>query len=417
MNVKDIGYTSELRLFVEDICSDLSLFKHVVEVRDQEGGCRIDREFHLGVMSSYADIRVSPAGAPHYFIEVKFGYSRERLLETLRRKYAGDSEEIRSASTLILVVDKGNIRKWNKVESKIREFINPCLKLDVWDETALQGHIKRQFGINIGEITDQELLDVRERIENAMGFHAFGGEKLKEYENSPLRSELLWLLGPVTLRYLREAGRVEPRNVIPPGRYQRVAVLMADLSSFSSFVRDTPEPDITRECLTSFCSKARYQIVNSGGMLYQFVGDAVLGFFGIPESSPNSVEKCLEAGKAILDIGDSISDSWQRQIDRIQPSHGAHIGLTIGDIELQSLRPFSRTRIGAFGDAINMSARLSSAVGGGEIAVSNSFYNKLSQPGRNGFVALNPVDGRNVGRIKAWKLDWSDRYGGFGETT
>ena len=249
------------------------------------------------------------------------------------------------------------------------------------------------------------------------GFMHLGAKKQAKYVNSPLQSELLWLLGPVTLKRLRKSGRGKPRDVVPPGRYQRVAVLMADLSSFSSFVRDTPDPEITRECLTAFCSKARCQIVNSGGMLYQFVGDAVLGFFGIPESCPTSVGKCMEAAKAILDIGDSVSDNWQRHIDRIQPSHGAHIGLTIGDIELLSLRPFSRTRIGAFGDAINMSARLSSEVGGGQIAVSNSFYHKLDRPLRRGFVALDPVDARNVGRIKAWKLDCSSRYDGFGKTT
>jgi len=77
--------------------------------------------------------------------------------------------------------------------------------------------------------------------------------------------------------------------MLPPGRYPRVAVLMADLSSFSSFVRDTPDPEITRECLTAFCSKARYQIVNGGGMLYQYVVDAVPGFFGIPESEPTAI--------------------------------------------------------------------------------------------------------------------------------
>jgi class 3 adenylate cyclase len=117
----------------------------------------------------------------------------------------------------------------------------------------------------------------------------------------------------------REAGRSTSRDILPPGRYQRVAIIMADLSSVPSFVRDTPDPEITRECLTAFCSKSRYQIVNGGGMLYQFVGDAVLGFFGIPESEPEMVTKALQVAKSILDIGASVSDNWQRQIDRVQP--------------------------------------------------------------------------------------------------
>jgi class 3 adenylate cyclase len=57
-----------------------------------------------------------------------------------------------------------------------------------------------------------------------------------------------------------------------------------------------------------------------------------------------------------------------------------------------------------------MSARLSSAVGGGQIAISNSFYHKLAQQDQIDFQALEEVDARNVGRIKAWKLDRSSLY-------
>jgi adenylate cyclase len=45
-------------------------------------------------------------------------------------------------------------------------------------------------------------------------------------------------------------------------------VLLADLCSFSSYVRDTADETIVRESLTAFYSKARYQIINSGGMLF-----------------------------------------------------------------------------------------------------------------------------------------------------
>jgi hypothetical protein len=47
-------------------------------------------------------------------------------------------------------------------------------------------------------------------------------------------------------------------------------VLLADLCSFSSYIRDTGDAEVVRESLTAFYSKARYQIINNGGMLYQF---------------------------------------------------------------------------------------------------------------------------------------------------
>ena len=69
-----------------------------------------------------------------------------------------------------------------------------------------------------------------------------------------------------------------------PGRYRAIIVLLADLCSFSSFVRDAADPDVVLNSLTSFYTKARYQVVNRGGMLSQFVGDEVVAFFGLPGS-------------------------------------------------------------------------------------------------------------------------------------
>ena len=89
---------------------------------------------------------------------------------------------------------------------------------------------------------------------------------------------------------MREPRRLGVRDIGPPGHYRDVVVVLAELCSFSSFVRDTPNAEVIRENLTSFYSRARYQIINSGGMLYQFVGDEVIGIFGLPDHAPGYVE-------------------------------------------------------------------------------------------------------------------------------
>ena len=104
-------------------------------------------------------------------------------------------------------------------------------------------------------------------------------------------------------------------------------------------------------------------------------------------------------------IGDSVSNEWQRQIDRVQTAGGVHIGMTVGDLQVMSLRPFSRTYMGAVGDPINMAARLNTCAGSGEIVVSNTFYQKLDTSDQIGFDELAAVEARNIGKIRAWKLD------------
>ena len=94
-------------------------------------------------------------------------------------------------------------------------------------------------------------------------------------------------------------------------------------------------------------------------MLYQFLGDAVIGLFGLPDHPAGYVDQAFDCARALLMVGESVSNEWQRQLDRIQPVRGSHIGIALWDLELLSLRPFSRTFMGAVGDAINMAARLS----------------------------------------------------------
>jgi adenylate cyclase len=138
----------------------------------------------------------------------------------------------------------------------------------------------------------------------------------------------VWHFGYSRLRQLLEAGGREKSDLLRPGLYRNVAVVNADLTSFSSYVRDTPDEQVVRNCLTSFYSKSRYQIINAGGMLYQFIGDAAIALFGLPDTEIGNEHllRALNCALALIDIGESVSSEWQRQIERVQTGSGVHIG-------------------------------------------------------------------------------------------
>jgi adenylate cyclase len=92
-------------------------------------------------------------------------------------------------------------------------------------------------------------------------------------------------------------------------------------------------------------------------------------------------------------------------LDRIQAVRGSHIGIALGDVQLLSLRPFSRTYMGAIGDAINMAARLSASAEPGQIVVSNLVHRDLCGDMQKMLREARPVEAKNVGKIKAWVYD------------
>ena len=139
-------------------------------------------------------------------------------------------------------------------------------------------------------------------------------------------------------------------------------------------------------------------------MLYQFAGDEVIGLFGIPDQPTGFAEAVLDTARALCRIGESVSQHWQRRIDRVQDAAGVHVGIARGDIRIVSLRPFSRMHIGAIGDCINVASRLLTLAGPSEVVMSNAFHQSLSEPAQARCSESEPVEARNVGRIRSWKL-------------
>jgi adenylate cyclase len=198
------------------------------------------------------------------------------------------------------------------------------------------------------------------------------------------------------------------REILPPGLYRDICVVFADLSSFSSYVRDTHDERVVREALASFYAKSRAQVLNAGGMFYRHLGDGVLVLFGVLESDDDCPSRALLCASGLLDIGESVMCKWQRHIDRVEKAAGCHIGMALGDLHLLSASPFSRTYMGAFGEAINLAERLTSEADPGEIVTSNALHDRLPDRLQDRFECLDAVEAKNIGRVRAWRLGADD---------
>jgi class 3 adenylate cyclase len=363
---------------------------------------KIDREFFLNKPDCFADIRVTPGPAAPFFVEVKFGYENEKLLSRLRCKFSRAPAES-SEKVVVLVLDTHGRSGWPQLERDIRQAINPAFKLELWNEEVLLTLLKDQFGISVRNLDPASLLELRDAIDRAKGSYAFGNDPTGSYIHHPLHAQLIWHLGFWRVKNIREMHNCEPRDILPPGLYRKVVVVVADMCGFSSYVRATEDEQIIRDNLTAFYSRARYQITNSGGLLIQFVGDEVIAVFGIPDASPADGQAAFRTAERLLQIGLSVTAEWQRQINLIQPVKGFHIGINIGDLQMVSLRPFSRTQMGVVGDNINTAARLMSVAGPNEIVISNAFRNCLPSDAQSTFSEMPPVDAKNIGAVRAWK--------------
>jgi class 3 adenylate cyclase len=360
----------------------------------------INQEVDLGIPGAFADIRVMLPNAKPYFVEVKYGYPRETIVAHLGRKYGHESPLAAEASKVILVVDSRSAVDMADIENSLREQLRKGLSLEIWGEERFLSLINESFNLKIDSFESADIIDLRQAMDGVKGRYAFGDS----YVNDPLQAALLWHFGFWRLRQLRESRGLSPREILPPGLYKSAVVLFADLSSFSSYVRDTRDDKIIRHILTTFYSKTRNEVLNRGGIMYQFLGDGAIGLFGVPEPGPRSTRDSLDCARSIIDIGNSVSNEWQRSIDQVQSSGGAHIGMALGDLNVLSQRPFGRAHMAVIGESVNLASRLTNVAGPGEIVVSNALLNAFPEAWHSKFMELEPVEAHNMGRIKAWRL-------------
>lgn len=400
----------ELRLFVEQICCDLFRFLHAAEFAVDHDQIRIEQEIWMGKLGVHADLFVHAPNTAPYFVEVKWRYSIDRIVESLARKFGPTvpPEYLRGARRVVLVCDDALDDDWAGLMARVRPVVRPDLEIEVWNEAHLLRLVREQFGVPTRDLAAHERIALREAIDLAKARHAFGGA---DTTLDALESSLLWHFGFWKLRALMRANGGDRRAILEPGRYERVIAVMADLTAFSAYVRDTRDDRIIRDCLTAFYAKSRTQILSNGGMCYQFLGDAVIGLFGVPDgTTPETFADAMRCAELLVQIGNSVSNEWQRRIDHIQDGRGVHLGMAVGSMNFMSLRPFSRVHMGAIGESINLAARLMHHAASGEVVISNSLYQQLPRELQRGFTDIPAVEARNMGRIKAWRkmLDPAD---------
>ncbi|MBM3621044.1 MAG: adenylate/guanylate cyclase domain-containing protein [Alphaproteobacteria bacterium] len=390
----DLG---EVRLFLEEICGELCRMDHVARDGVAAETIVVRREVSLGRTGAFADLHVAPAGGAPYFVEVKWGYSGRELIERLARKY--DRNPDSEARRLLLVSDLVDDPQWPATLARLRERLSPDLAIEAWGEYALLGRIRAGFALELGGLTGGSLRLIRDAVMRAEWQTAFG-----EAADERMMPTLLWHFSPWTLARLRRERGLGPDDIMRPGTCRDIVVVIADLCAFSSYVRDTRDDALVRLALTSFYSQARQAVLDAGGMMDKFVGDEVIGVFGYPDARHGDAEAALACARRLVDIGESVSDHWQRRIDRMQDANGVHIGIAMGDLNLMRLRAFSSRHYGFIGEAINMAARLMAAAGPSEIVVSNRYHQALGDEAASRFAETPPIDAKNVGRIKAWKF-------------
>jgi class 3 adenylate cyclase len=130
-----------------------------------------------------------------------------------------------------------------------------------------------------------------------------------------------------------------------------------------------------------------------GGVVEKYIGDAILGTFGIPIARPDDAERALRAAAACANWASEWSAAGGLSV---------RAGIETGDLLVDPRALETQQRM-MLGEAINLAARLQQFALPGQIVVGPGCHEATAGVGR--FEAMGPLDLKGLGSIEGWRFD------------
>jgi len=152
------------------------------------------------------------------------------------------------------------------------------------------------------------------------------------------------------------------------GTRNEATVLFTDVRKFTAYL-ENKKPEEVVEDLNEYFAIATQCILEHGGYIDKFIGDAVLGVFGVPIAHRDHAERAVRATVAMQK---EFKERAKQNKNWILANVG--IGINSGVVVAGTLGSQVKMEYTIIGDSVNIASRLNRLAGSGEIIISKSVY-------------------------------------------
>jgi adenylate cyclase len=179
------------------------------------------------------------------------------------------------------------------------------------------------------------------------------------------------LPGGLAEKLRREGGRIgETEELV-------VTVLMSDIRGYSAIAEEA-DPSRLAAQLNTHRAEMNHAVIDAGGTVMQFIGDAVLAVFGAPVPQDDHADRALDSARAMHERQMVVNVRWEQE--GLTP-FGLGIGLSTGPVAAALLGSEERLEYTVVGDTVNLAQRLQDmARPAGRIVLSEATHDALRAP-------------------------------------
>ena len=200
-------------------------------------------------------------------------------------------------------------------------------------------------------------------VENEKAFEelSFKTERLEKISN-----QLAKYLSPQIYKNIFETDT----DKVETYTRKKLTVFFSDIKEFTS-LSDTLDPDLLAEIINEYLSEMTEIALHFGGTIDKFIGDAILIFFGDPETEGTALdaEKCVNMAIAMRKRVGELDEVWKKE-KGITQGLQVRTGISTGYCTVGNFGSVQRVDYTVLGSPVNLAARLEAACGPQEILVS-----------------------------------------------
>ncbi len=168
-----------------------------------------------------------------------------------------------------------------------------------------------------------------------------------------------------------------PERLRLGGERRELSILFCDIRDFTT-LSETLEPEDLAGVLHDFLNPMSKIVVQHGGTIDKFMGDAIMALFGAPLHYPDHARRACETALEMVGTLKSLDQEW---VNQGRPSLKVGVGINTGLVAVGNMGSDTLFDYTAIGDNVNLAARLEglTKIYGTEIIVSAYTAQHLDQ--------------------------------------
>ena len=311
----------------------------------------------------YTDQNLNLLNANKNF-ESLFGKGIETKSQNLLTLLANLGVEQKTITDFRTTLDKDGKVLIPQIKIKINNEVRYFSLLSTKTKSTITDSLNGVQGQLIDRTAETILKEENEKLIN-LNQEAYDSLKDKNTKLEKISNRLAKYLSPQIYKNIFEAESEQTNDY----KRKKITVFFSDIKGFTD-LSDSLDPDLLAELINDYLSAMTDIALKHGGTIDKFIGDAILVFFGDPESDglKKDASKCLSMAIAMQNKVAELDRNWREERGIIEGLK-VRMGISTGYCTVGNFGSVQRIDYTVLGSTVNLASRLESICQPREILV------------------------------------------------